>query len=142
MQTVRASLRVHAVGVAILLCLTLAFVALTSKDTVPRIFFALFCLVLTGISIAVYRKESALAQDHLVVRGTVTELTKGRRGGRGIKYQFVAFDGKQYRGESDWGAQRVQVGSEVLVLYQPLNPAVNLPVTRSLFYSFRSYGSE
>ena len=89
-----------------------------------------------------YRKESALARDHLVVRGTVTELTKGRRGGRGIKYQFVAFDGKQYRGECGWGAKRTEVGSELLLLYKALDPAVNVPLEGFLFYSFQSTGPE
>jgi len=91
---------------------------------------------------AVYRKESALAQDHLVVHGTVTELTKGRRGGRGIKYQFVAFDGKQYRGESGWGAKGMEVGSELLVLHKTLEPAVNVPLGGFIFYSFQSTGPE
>ncbi len=137
-QSVRPSLRIHVVGIAILLCMTLAFVALTSKDATPRILFVLFCLVFTGTLIAEYHKESVLAEDHLLASSTVTELKRGRRGRRSIRYQFVAFDGKQYRGESDWGAQKVQVGSEVLVLYKPLDPAVNLPLPRFLFYSFRT----
>ena len=138
MQTLRLSLRIHVVGIAVLLGVTLAFVAVTSKDTAPRIFFALFCLALIGTVLALYRKESALAEGGLVVSGTVTELRTGSRGRPNIKYEFVAMDGKQYRGQSDWGAHRVQVGSEVPVLYKPLDPAVNLPLPRFLFFSFRT----
>ncbi len=68
----------------------------------------------------------------------MTKLKAGSRGRRNISYQFVAFDGKQYRGESDWGAQRVQVGNEVLVLYRTLDPAASLPLPRFIFYSFPS----
>jgi hypothetical protein len=125
-------------GIAILLCLTPAFVALTTRDALPRIFFSLSCVALTGVVLALYRKESLLAEDHLVARATVTELKKGRRGSRSISYEFVAFDGKQYQGDSDWGAQKVQVGNEVPVLYRTLDPAVNLPLPRFLFYSFPS----
>jgi hypothetical protein len=138
MQTLRPSLRIHVAGIAVLLCVTLAFVAVTSKDAAPRIFFALFCLALTGTLLALYRKERVLAEGHLVVSSTVTELRTGSRGRPNLKYEFVAIDGKQYRGQSDWGAQRVQVGSEVPVLYKPLDPAVNLPLPRFLFFSFRT----
>ena len=71
----------------------------------------------------------------------MTEVKTGRRGGRNIEYRFVALDGVQYEGESDWGARSVGVGNNLLVLYKSLDPAVNLPVTRFLFYSFDAYGS-
>ena len=137
MQTVRASLRVPALGLAILLCLTLAFVALTSKDGVPRIFFAVFCLILTGSLLAEYREESVLAHDHLVVNATVTEVRRSRRGARTIKYQFLTFDGKQYRGESGWSWRRVQIGGDVAVVYKAGYPDVNRPLSSFLFYRFR-----
>lgn len=138
MQSLRPSLRIHVAGIAALICVTLAFVAVTSKGLAPRIFFGLFCLTVTGTLLALYRKESVLAEGHLVVSSTVTELKTGKRGRPNIKYEFVAFDGKQYRGQSDWGAQRVHVGAEVPVLYKPLDPAVNLPLVRFLFFSFRT----
>jgi hypothetical protein len=126
------------VGIAILLCVTLAFVAVTSKNVATRIFFALFCIGTAVACIGEYRTENALAHDHLVVSGTVTELKKGRRGGRSAKYEFTAFDGKQYEGESGLGRQRVQVGSEVLVVYKPQNPSLNKAAQGFLFYSFQS----
>jgi hypothetical protein len=138
MQPLRGSLRVHAVALAVLLCLTLAFVALTSRDAVPRIFSGLFCLGVSGVALAEYRKETILSESHLVGSGTITEVKTGARGRRSINYQFVAFDGKQYKGESDWGRQRVWVGSEIPVLYMPLNPTVNGPSKRFLFYSIQS----
>src|SRR5437899_7587449 len=82
MQTLRPSLRIHVAGIAVLLCVTLAFVAVTTKDAAPRIFFVLFCLALTGTLLALYRKESVLAEGHLVVSSTVTELRTGSRGRR------------------------------------------------------------
>ncbi len=51
------------------------------------------------------------------------------------------FHGVQYGGESDWGAKPISVAANLLVLYKPLDPAVNLPLTRLLFYSFDAYGS-
>lgn len=141
MQSLRGNLRVHAVALAILICLTLAFVSLTSKDAVSRIFFGLFCLGVSGVVIAEYRKETILSEGHLVGSGTITEVRTGARGRRSIKYQFVAFDGKQYRGESGWGTRRVTVGSEISVLYMPLDPTVNIPLKGFLFYSFQLVAS-
>ena len=90
MQSLRGSLRVHAVALAILICLTLAFVALTSKDAVPRIIFGLFCLGVSGVAIAEYRKETILSEGHLVGNGTIPEIRTGARGRGSIKYQFVS----------------------------------------------------
>jgi hypothetical protein len=96
MQSFRASLRIHVVALAVLLCLTLAFVAITSKQgPIARFFFGFFCLIIAGILLAVHRKETAIADSHVIVSGTVTEVKTGRRGSRSIKYHFVAFDGVQ-----------------------------------------------
>jgi hypothetical protein len=142
MESFRASLRVHVVAIAVLLCLTLAFVAMTSKgEPITRFFFGFFSAAAVGVLLSVYRKETAIAESHVVASGTVTEVKTGRRGGRNIEYHFVAFNGGQYEGESDWGARSIGVGSSLLVLYKSLDPAVNLPVTRFLFYSFDAYGS-
>jgi hypothetical protein len=77
----------------------------------------------------------------LVGSGTITELKTRARGRRSVKYEFVAFDGKQYQGESDWGTQRGSTGSEITVLYMPLDPTVNIPLKRFLYYSFRTVAS-
>jgi hypothetical protein len=141
MLPLRASLRVHVAAIAVLLCLTMAFVALMSKDAAPRVFYGVFFVLITGVAVAVYRKETSLAEGHLVGSGTITELKTGARGRRSVKYEFVAFDGKQYQGESDWGTQRVSIGSEIPVLYMPLDPTVNVPLKRFLYYSFHAVAS-
>jgi len=112
MQSFRASLRVHVVAIAVLLCLTLAFVAIMSKEEpIVRFFFGFFSVAIVGVLLAVYRKETAIAESHVVGSGTVTEVKTGRRGGRNIEYRFVAFNGVQYEGESDWGAKPIGVGT-------------------------------
>jgi len=142
MGSFRASLRVHVIAIVVLLCLTLAFVAITSKgEPSARFFFGFFSVAVVAVMFVVYRKETAIAESHVVASGTVTEVKTGRRGGRNIEYRFVALDGVQYEGESDWGARSVGVGNNLLVLYKSLDPAVNLPLTRFLFYSFDAYGS-
>jgi hypothetical protein len=143
MQSLRATLRIHVVVLAVLLCLTLAFVAITTDEgLIARLFFGLFCSVIAGVVLVVYRKESAIAEDHVIVSGTVTEVKLGHRGRRNIRYHFVALDGLQYGGESDWGVVKpISVGADLLVLYKPLDPAVNQPLTRFWLYSFHAYAS-
>jgi hypothetical protein len=142
MPNLRPSLRIHAV-IAILLCMTLAFVAVTrTEEIAARLFFGFLGVVVTVVLISAYRKETALAHDHMIVVGTITDIMTGRRGGHTIKYRFVALNGSEYTGESDWGARRISMGADVVVLYNPLQPTINQPVTRFLFYSFQPYGSK
>ena len=142
MQSLRASLRIHVVALAVLLCLTLAFVSITSRhELVANLLFGAICLVVMGVSLAVYRREREIADSHVVVVGTVTEVNSdGRRAGRTIKYRFVAVAGVQYAGESNWFGN-IGAGSDVTVLYKPLDPSVNLPLKQFVFYSFDAYGS-
>jgi hypothetical protein len=142
MESLRANLRIHVVALALLLCSTLAFVAVTSShELLVQFIFGAICLGITGVSLAVYRKESGIADNHLVVTGTVSEVNRGgRRGGRTIKYGFVAADGVQYAGESNWFGN-IGAGSDVTVLYKPLDPTINLPLKQFLFYSFGSRDS-
>jgi hypothetical protein len=142
MRSLRPTLRIHAVAVAIMLCLTLVFVALTrTEELIARLFFGFFSLVVPAMLIAIYRKETMLANDHLIASATITEVTRGRRGRRNIKYRFVALNGVEYRGESDWARKIASGGTSVTIMYKPLAPAVNQPLTRFLFYSFDAYGS-
>jgi hypothetical protein len=142
MESLRANLRIHVVALAVLLCLTLAFVSVTSRhELIAQLIFGAICLVVAGVSLAVYRKETGIADNHLVVTGIVTEVNRGgRRGGRTIKYRFVTVDRVQYAGESNWFGN-IGAGSEVTVLYKPLDPTVNLPLKQFLFYSFGSRDS-
>jgi len=142
MQSLRATLRIHVIALAISLCLTLAFVAITTKEgLVARFFFGLWCLIIGGVLLTVYRKESAIAADHTTVSSTVTEVKVGHRGRRNIHYRFVALNGVQYKGESDWGVKPISVGADLLVLYKSLDPAVNRPLARFWLYSFHTYTS-
>ena len=142
MHALRPTLRIHVVTVAIMLSLTLLFVAFSRKEElIARLFFELFSLVVPAVLIMIYRKETTLADDHLIASAAVTEVTRGRRGRRYIKYRFIALNGLEYRGESDWGRSTGSGETSVTVMYKTLDPAVNQPLTRFLFYSFDAYGS-
>jgi hypothetical protein len=125
-----------------MLCLTLLFVALTRREEfITRLFFGVFSLVISAVLTAIYRKETMLANDHLIASATVTEVTRVRRGRRHIKYRFVALNGLEFRGESDWGRKTISGGTSITIMYKSLDPAVNQPLARFLFYSFDAYGS-
>jgi hypothetical protein len=71
MGSFRASLRVHVIAIVVLLCLTLAFVAITSKgEPVARFFFGFFSVAVVAVMFVVYRKETAIAESHVVASGT------------------------------------------------------------------------
>jgi hypothetical protein len=108
-----------------------------SGNTAQRIFFGVACPILGGVIVVIYRRERSLAECHVIANGEVTRLRKKRRG-HDIVYQFRASDGKKVRGESTWSRWygRVQVGTEVLVLYDPNNPDRNQPAKAFLFYAF------
>ncbi len=67
----------------------------------------------------------------------VTEFKKMWEGVPRIKYSFVAFDGKSYKGETGWNTYRLRAGTRVPVLYRTGNPSTNLPFPSFIFYSFR-----
>jgi hypothetical protein len=134
----RPSLRIHAVILATLFCATLAFVAMDRTEQIAvRVFFALFGMVISIVLLYAYRKEAMLAHNHMVVAGTVAAIRTRPRGQRVIKYTFVALNGTEYIGKSDWGG-RINIGAEIVVLYNPLEPTANQPLRRFLFYSFQT----
>lgn len=141
MENLRASCRIHVVALSGLICLTLAYVAITDADPIARIFFGFFAVVLAVTLAGRFRKESRLAPGHLVGHATVRELKRGRRGRINIKYDFVALDGKQYQGRSDWSERSIHVGSTLSVTYNPEDPSLNQPLRLFLFYSLQPYGS-
>ena len=138
MRSLRAHLRSYAIALALVFCLTLAFVTVTSHNTVSMIFWGAFTLATSGFLIGLFRKEKTIAEDHLTARSTVTSVSSGRRGGLTITYVFIALNGKEYGGSSDWWGKKVQVGSELPVMYKTLKPELNLPSMQFLFYSFRA----
>jgi len=140
MPDLRSRLKIHAVVLAILFCATLAFVAMDKTEPIAvRVFFGLFGIAISIGLVYAYRKEAILAHDHMVVGGTVTAIRTRPRGQRRIKYRFVALNGLEYTGKSDWGRQ-VNTGAEIAILYKPLEPTVNQPLRRFLFYSFQTDG--
>jgi hypothetical protein len=143
MESLRAMLRIYVVALALLVSATLAFVAITTKDgLIAQLFLAIWCFIITAVVLSVYREESAIAQNPIPVSGIVSEVKLGHRGRRRVRYQFVALDGARYEGESDWGVVKpITVGSDLVVLYKSLDPAVNRPLKRFWLYSFHPYGS-
>jgi len=143
MQSLRATIRIYVVALALLLSATLAFLAITTKDgLIARFFGGLWCSITAGVVLSAYRKESGIAQNPVPVSGTVIEVKLGNRGRRTVRYQFVASDGTRYEGQSDWGVVKpITLGSDLVVLYKLLDPSVNKPLTRFLLYSFQPYGS-
>jgi len=141
MPDLRSSLKIHAVGLAILFCATLAFVAMDRTEQIAvRVFFGIFDIGISIVLLYAYRKEAILAHDHMVVGGTVTAIKTRPRGQRTIKYRFVALNGLEYTGKSGWGRQ-INTGAEITILYRPLEPTVNQPIRRFLFYSFQTDGA-
>ena len=100
--------------------------------------FALFCQ---------YRKEARLVRNHLSAVAVVTDYrVRGKHApyfGGGvpiIKYEFVAFDQKTYKGETGWGAAGLHKGSHIPILYNAENPARSHPLGGFVFHSFRQRG--
>ena len=142
MQSVQPNVRIHAVVLAIVLCMTLLFVAMTrTEEMAARLFCGLFGVIIGVVLVYAYRKEACLAYTHLIVSGAITDVARGRRGSLKIKYRFVALNGVEYRGESNWGSRRISVGEDVVIAYNPRDPTINQPLKGFLFYSFQPYGS-
>jgi hypothetical protein len=140
MPDLRPSLRIHAVVIAALFAATVAFVTMDrTEQTSTRLFFGVLGIGISITLIYAYRKETMLAHDHMIVAGTITEIKTRLRRRQMIKYKFLALNGLEYTGESDW-EKRTTVGAEIIVLYKPLQPSVNQPRKRFLFYSFEPYG--
>jgi hypothetical protein len=90
-----------------------------------------------------YRREHGLIRNRLSATGVVTDYRLRGRGaphlGKGvpiIRYEFVAFDLRTYHGETGWGTQRLNNGSQLTILYDPGNPTTSHPLKGFVFYSF------
>ena len=128
-------------GLAILFCATLALIAMDGAEQIStRIFFGLFAIGISIILLYAYRKETMLAHDHMIGTGIVTATKTRPKRRQMIKYRFVALNGMEYTGKSDW-ERGANVGTEIVVVYNPLQPTANRPLRRFLFYSFQAYGS-
>jgi hypothetical protein len=137
MQQLRAHLRIHAIVLAVAIVAILGVCAGIEPGTFARIFFGAAAVAACAFLVAEYREENRLAESHLVVEGAVIEVTRGRRGHRHVRYEFLAGNGKRYEGKSGWDDLRVAVPDQVWVVYRPDDPAVNKALGRFLFYAFR-----
>lgn len=134
-QTLRPKPRLH--GPLLLVGMCAGFVLFYFlKQGIDRFFYCGLCVLAAGFLLFHYRKEHALVQDHQSAIATVTEYKKQKRGAARIKYSFVAFNGQSYTGETGWNTQRLSKGMQVPVLYRAGNPAINLPFSSFIFYSF------
>ena len=137
MQVLKARLRIPMIFLAIVLVVVLAVCAWIETQTLARIFLAFLGAAAAIFLVTEYRKESHMAEAHLLVDGKVIEVSRGRRGHRRIRYEFLRLDGKHYEGNSSWDDMKVAVGNRVWVLCRPDDPSINKPLERFLFYSFR-----
>ena len=115
-----------------------------------------YCGTLAGaaaLALAVqYRRENRLATNRLLALGVVADwgnplrsrfrfinviLSRFTGNVPRIKYSFVAFDQKTYRGETGWGVASLHKGARIAVLYDPGKPSASHPVRSFIFYSFR-----
>ena len=142
LQTLQPKFHIRAAAFFILAIIFLAYLGFT-KSGVSAAFYGGLSALAAAALIVQYRRESALVHNRLSAAGVVTEYNVRGKGapylGKGvpvIKYEFVAFDQKTYKGETGWGATDLHQGSQVTVLYNPGNPAVNHPLTSFIFYSF------
>ncbi len=142
LQTIHPKLRLRVAAFYILCIAFLAYLTYRTHWPYRAFYGGLFALGAAAL-IVQHRREHALVHNRLSAIGVVTEYKMRGKGaphfGKGvpvIKYQFVAFDQKTYRGETGWRARGLYEGAKVTILYQPENPAVNHPLTSFIFYSF------
>ena len=143
LQTLQPKFQFRVVGFFFLCFAFLGYLSYARRGPI-RVFYGGLSALGTVALIVQYRKESALVHNRLSAVGVVTEYKVRGKGapylGKGvptIKYEFVAFDQKTYKGETGWRAAGLHQGSQVTVLYNPENPAANHPLSGFIFYSFQ-----
>lgn len=150
LQTLQPKFHLRAVAVFILAIVILSYVGVRRHGVFRAYYGGIACLAAVAL-IVQYRRERTIVHNRLSAVGVVTEYSIPLRsksrvlnfiasrfspGVPLIKYSFVAFDQKTYKGETGWGATNFYEGSRVTVLYDPGNPAANHPLTSLIFYSF------
>ena len=150
LQTLQPKFHLRFAAVFILAIVFLGFLGFTKHGVYRAYFGGLACLAAAAL-IVQYRRERAIVHNRLSAVGVVTDYRIPLRSGPRIvrflaskfspevpiiKYSFVAFDQKTYKGETGWGALGLYEGAQVTILYKPENPTVNHPLTSFTFYSF------
>jgi hypothetical protein len=142
LQTLQPVFHPRIAAVFILAIVFLGFLSFTKHGVFRAYFGGIACLAAVAL-IVQYCRERTIVHNRLSAVGVVKEYKiRGKSApylGKGvmvIKYEFVGFDQKTYKGETGWGATNLYEGSRVTVLYDPGNPSVNHPLTSFIFYSF------
>ena len=150
LQTLQPRFHLRIAGLFIVAGVVLAYVAYT-KHGVYRAYYAVLSGLVAVVFIVQYSRERAIVHNRLSAVGIVTDyripLHSAPRIVRLlarkfspevplIKYSFVAFDQKTYIGETGWRAGGLHKGAQIVVLYNPENPAANHPLRSFIFYSF------
>jgi hypothetical protein len=150
LQTLQPKLHLRAAAVFILAIVILGYFGFRRPGVYRAYFGSLACLAAAAL-IVQYRRERAIVHNRLSAEGVVTEYRLPLRSRSQIlnfivsrfspavpliKYSFVAFDQKTYKGETGWRALGLYKGAQVTILYKPEDPAMNHPLTSFIFYSF------
>ena len=150
LQTLQPKFHLRFAAVFILAIVFLGFLGFTKHGVYRAYFGGLACLAAAAL-IVQYRRERAIVHNRLSAVGVVTDYRIPLRSSPRIvrflaskfspevpiiKYSFVAFDQKTYKGETGWGALGLYKGAQVTILYKPENPTMNHPLTSFTFYSF------
>ncbi|HEY6945144.1 MAG TPA: hypothetical protein VI431_08385 [Candidatus Acidoferrum sp.] len=151
LQTLQPKFHLRIAAVFILAIIILGFFSFT-KHGVYRAYYGGLSGLTALALIVQYSRERAIVHNRLSAAGVVTDYRIPLRSGPRIvrflvskfspevpriKYSFVAFDQKTYTGETGWGARGLYKGAQLIILYNPGNPAANHPLGSFIFYSFR-----
>ena len=114
---------------------------LASQQGQVRLFCALAFAATVAYGLRRFLKERTIVLHRAVSLGRVIESRKLRTSDGGYnyeaKYEFTVLDGTAYLGNSGLTIRELPTeGSEIMVLYNPENPAQNLPQDLFWFYKF------
>lgn len=150
LQTLRPRFHLGIAAVFVATILILGFLGLRKRG-VYRAYYAVLSGSVAAAFMVQYRREHAIVHNRLSTVGTVTDYRiplhsvprivrllarKFSPEVPLIKYSFVAFDQRTYTGETGWRAGTLHKGAQIIVLYNPENPAANHPLRSFILYSF------
>src|SRR6266403_5482117 len=147
LQTLKLKFQLRIATIFILAIIFLGFVSFT-KHGVYKAYYGGLSGLAAAVLIVQYCRERTIVQSRLSAVGIVTDYCIPFRSRSRplnfivsrftpdvprIKYSFVAFDQRTYRGQTGWGARGLYQGAYVTILYKPENPALNHPLTSFIF---------